>query len=540
MKNKIFDDFNQIYNKYTILTPTLYRQYGKYSLKDINKYFGSFINAIKEYNQLYSINIQLKEKDNRLIKKRVCSNETREKISTARKQYWDNKYKKTITYDELKEIIWDCYRTYGQVNMRTVCTKYGIEKNAILQIINNLPNITTYKQLLCSIGIPLYITIDKKISATIDSKQDVLDEVNAYIEKYNNFIFSDFLKTSKYSKYSIKKILKLNATNILNLLDNNLKQQIIKENLRIANNDRRHSRFKENMKTKEEYIQIIKECYNNCSAKFTQVYLLANTDLTVGYIKHYFGSFNKMLEELNLPINMKKNITKDNVLTHMKALYDKYGKLNSTIQRKDSTIAQSTIKHLFGNFNDMLKEFNTKYNLNLNDKVFKPTDKELLYEAKQLIDQYGTLSTNILKQYSKYAYQTYLNHFGNMQTLYNKLNIINNNVLESTAYVIINRIAKILLNDNYIIHHKFDWLVNPKTNYKLHLDAYFPDFNLAVEFDGKQHFEEVKYFSNNLEEIQFRDKVKNRLCKEHGIKLLRIAYNDDLSTQALKSALIIF
>ena len=75
------------------------------------------------------------------------------------------------------------------------------------------------------------------------------------------------------------------------------------------------------------------------------------------------------------------------------------------------------------------------------------------------------------------------------------------------------------LNDNKIVFEsfkKFDWLG------KQHLDFYLPKYNIAIECQGEQHFEVVKHFGgeDKYEIQQKRDFLKNKLCKENGIKLL--------------------
>lgn len=84
-----------------------------------------------------------------------------------------------------------------------------------------------------------------------------------------------------------------------------------------------------------------------------------------------------------------------------------------------------------------------------------------------------------------------------------------------------NKIKKLLDENNikYIQQKTFEWL-----RYKglLKLDFYLPDFNIAIECQGIQHFRSVEQFGG---EIEFkirkeRDKVKKSLCEEHNIKLL--------------------
>lgn len=61
------------------------------------------------------------------------------------------------------------------------------------------------------------------------------------------------------------------------------------------------------------------------------------------------------------------------------------------------------------------------------------------------------------------------------------------------------------------------------------LDFYLPDHNLAIEFDGQQHFKETIYSTKEDLKINMkRDSVKNKLCKKNGLKLLRIKYSDNI------------
>lgn len=65
-------------------------------------------------------------------------------------------------------------------------------------------------------------------------------------------------------------------------------------------------------------------------------------------------------------------------------------------------------------------------------------------------------------------------------------------------------------------------------------DFYLPEFNLCIEFDGRQHFEAVDFSGHQDEDtqaralwdLQCRDLVKDIYCEEHGIGLLRIRYDE--------------
>ena len=64
----------------------------------------------------------------------------------------------------------------------------------------------------------------------------------------------------------------------------------------------------------------------------------------------------------------------------------------------------------------------------------------------------------------------------------------------------------------------------------LPFDFYLPQYNLCIEFDGRQHSEPSAFNSKkekenvklkNFEYIQNHDKIKNEYCKKNGITLLR-------------------
>lgn len=75
------------------------------------------------------------------------------------------------------------------------------------------------------------------------------------------------------------------------------------------------------------------------------------------------------------------------------------------------------------------------------------------------------------------------------------------------------------------------WLKNPKTNRPLELDCYNAELDvgkgwrLAVEYDGEQHFKKTSMGDEKqLKELQTRDKLKDRLCKQNKVMLIRVPY----------------
>ena len=62
-------------------------------------------------------------------------------------------------------------------------------------------------------------------------------------------------------------------------------------------------------------------------------------------------------------------------------------------------------------------------------------------------------------------------------------------------------------------------------------DVYVKELNLAIEYDGKPHFEPIdwkgegiEWAIDNLSLVEYRDKIKEQACYKRGIYLLRIPY----------------
>lgn len=100
-----------------------------------------------------------------------------------------------------------------------------------------------------------------------------------------------------------------------------------------------------------------------------------------------------------------------------------------------------------------------------------------------------------------------------------------------------NMYIKQLLIENNIKHKSEYTVIINGSMYRF--DFYLPQYNLCIEYDGKQHFEPVRYYTQSdeemkhtFEETQKRDNIKNNYCKDNNINLLRIPYweNENIET----------
>ena len=91
---------------------------------------------------------------------------------------------------------------------------------------------------------------------------------------------------------------------------------------------------------------------------------------------------------------------------------------------------------------------------------------------------------------------------------------------KSKGEIIINN----FLEENNIDYQKEFIFPNSRKRF----DFYLPELNICIEYDGRQHFEEIDFFGGKqgLLETQKRDKEKNAYCLKNGIQLFRIPYTE--------------
>jgi hypothetical protein len=72
-----------------------------------------------------------------------------------------------------------------------------------------------------------------------------------------------------------------------------------------------------------------------------------------------------------------------------------------------------------------------------------------------------------------------------------------------------------------------DFLVNPKTGKNLELDCYNAELNLALEYNGSQHYNYPNHFHKTQEEFDKQvnhDNTKREICEKAGIYLISVPY----------------
>lgn len=106
-------------------------------------------------------------------------------------------------------------------------------------------------------------------------------------------------------------------------------------------------------------------------------------------------------------------------------------------------------------------------------------------------------------------------------------------VTEETVYKLTKRIYK---QYNVIYQHR-PFFLKSSIGGQMSYDIFIPGLKLAIEYQGKQHFEPVEFFGGEegFEQTQKRDREKISLSKEHGIKLVYINYWEEINESLLKT-----
>lgn len=95
-------------------------------------------------------------------------------------------------------------------------------------------------------------------------------------------------------------------------------------------------------------------------------------------------------------------------------------------------------------------------------------------------------------------------------------------------------IEKYLIDNkiNYISEYEIDIDININKSGKARIDFYLPDLNVAIEYNGEQHYRPIKYFEINksFEIQQKRDQFIRDYCYNNNLKLIEIPYNEDILT----------
>ena len=92
------------------------------------------------------------------------------------------------------------------------------------------------------------------------------------------------------------------------------------------------------------------------------------------------------------------------------------------------------------------------------------------------------------------------------------------------------KMVRLFLEENNIEYIQEKSFEGCKYKAPLRFDFYLPKHNMCIEFQGIQHYKPISLFNKHesFEVRQLRDNIKRQYCKEHGILLLEIKYDQNV------------
>ena len=98
------------------------------------------------------------------------------------------------------------------------------------------------------------------------------------------------------------------------------------------------------------------------------------------------------------------------------------------------------------------------------------------------------------------------------------------------------QIQKLFPNEE-IVEDYFHSDISRLSGFNVQFDVYMIEKKIAIEYHGKQHYEDLSIAFGSLEAYQCRDLEKEKLCLEHGIQLIVIPYWWDNKLNSLREYL---
>lgn len=177
----------------------------------------------------------------------------------------------------------------------------------------------------------------------------------------------------------------------------------------------------------------------------------------------------------------------------------------------------------------------TQFREQFRSRLFDDTDTTITYTRVLyiVIILFILLMLSIYYYYVKYTttfklerswsrFWVYLQSFNPLQPIMNS-----NDTTESKGEFVARKTLENIFAPHEFPKVRLVELTNPVTNQPLELDGYNDKLKLAFEYDGEQHYNHVEFFHSTKAEFhnqKYRDIIKDKLCVDNGITLIRIPY----------------
>ena len=117
------------------------------------------------------------------------------------------------------------------------------------------------------------------------------------------------------------------------------------------------------------------------------------------------------------------------------------------------------------------------------------------------------------------------------------VNVIDRGFKRSSQRWLFLQIQKLFPGEE-IVEDYFHSELSRKTGCAIQFDVFLTQKNIAIEYHGQQHYDDISAGFASLEMYKNRDEEKRKLCKEFGIQLVVIPYWWDNQLDSLKATLV--
>jgi len=111
--------------------------------------------------------------------------------------------------------------------------------------------------------------------------------------------------------------------------------------------------------------------------------------------------------------------------------------------------------------------------------------------------------------------------------------------MRKTQTILFNYVKELLPSDNLEMDYKHPILRISNKRW-LEFDIWHPELNLALEYQGQQHYEALSYFGGEraFERRKENDRIKRDIASNNNIKLIEIHFSWDKNIDSIKNILI--
>jgi hypothetical protein len=164
------------------------------------------------------------------------------------------------------------------------------------------------------------------------------------------------------------------------------------------------------------------------------------------------------------------------------------------------------------------------------------------FDIKNLDDWYGFCDDHIIA----YGGATLLKYYGSLFDLlksiyshhnWDKEKWNNSSTSKKSQHLLLKRVKNLFRGETVLENHLHPNLLYEGSNKQMQLDIFIPDRNIALEYQGMQHYKMVSMFGGYHSQ-QIRDFEKKKACKELGIELICIPYWWDFKEESLAATLL--